>query len=264
MMKYIAASYLLLRCSSAAVDKGADRTGRGSIPRLRAGAVVEAAKKEKRAGKNSSGEKPDEAGAASMTGRERISRYTQEKQMFFVIDGDGDPMPFLYEDPDSEPKYFTVIQWLCAPVHAPDINGDGMFDSLVAHVVSFLPDSDIDEAKDSGATVAGSHMTHGYSANWNDAGGYYDEVIADYDDSSVENIRGSAVTFYETSPAGGRGGFTGSGAGVWTFDASHPLVEKYLAGSLGVGSDELTPELCAETYAEVWSEANDPPSTRDE
>lgn len=210
MKKFIAASSLLLH-SSAAVEKRSDRTGRVAVPRLRAGAVVEAAKKRR---------SDEEASAASMTARERISRYTQEKQMFFIIDGEGDPVPYLFEDPTMEAGEPTLVQWLCAPVHAPDTNGDGMYDSLVAHAVTFVPHSTFKAAKDSGAPVAGHFATHGYSANWNEAGGYYDEVIVDYDDSSVEQIRGSAVSIYETSLAGGSrgysGGFTASGAGEWT------------------------------------------------
>lgn len=263
-MKFIAISFAaLFKYASSNEDKAGIH---GMPPKLRATIVTNgyAAAKEVAVGlaiedqaakkKNFSMETRD------MTSRQRISQYALEKQMWFIMDAEKDPVPWLYEDPSKEPLYPNLLQWVCAPTHAPDFNGDGMYDSLVAHAVSFIPPKTSEGANNRGATFNGQYMTHGYSASWSDETGYYDEYIVDYDDTSVEHIKGTSVTIYETSPAGGRGGFTASGEGEWAFVGDdHPMLQM-LADALGVDRDGLTPELCAEKYAEVWTAAtNGPP-----
>lgn len=86
-----------------------------------------------------------------MTSRERITKYVNEGQMFFIMNG----VPALYEDPSSDPMFVTYLQWFCAPTHAPpDANGDGMYDSLVSRVVSYVPGSTstLKNEKGAGAT----------------------------------------------------------------------------------------------------------------
>jgi len=61
-----------------------------------------------------------------MTSRERITNYIAEKQMFYIMQD----VPMLYEDPTSDPMNLTYVSWFCTPVHAPDANGDGMYDSM--------------------------------------------------------------------------------------------------------------------------------------
>ncbi|KAL7544257.1 hypothetical protein ACHAWF_007639 [Thalassiosira exigua] len=196
--------------------------------------------------------------ALRLTSRERIGKYARERQTFFVVSSAKDPAPFLFEDPSKEVIYGTSIWWLCAPSHAPDVNGDGQFDSLVAHVVSFTPN--LAAFKDKGASVTGAYMTHGYTASWSEESGYYDEYIVDFDDTTVMHVKGSSFNFYETSPAGGKGGVVAVGAGEWIFDVEHPLLYE-MAKEMGLeDSTLLTPDVCAEKYAEAWTENNKPPS----
>ena len=189
-----------------------------------------------------------------MTSRDRISKYVSEGQMFWILDS-TDSLPVNYEDPAVEPTYNNrYIFWLCSPTHAPDANGDGMYDSLVSRVVSKLIPTDQWGA--AGATGVHRWGTHGYTGSWSDEAGYYDEYIVDFDDTTVMHIKGKSFNGYETSPAGGRGGFTMVGEGEWTFDTSHPLLQDIAAE---IGTD-LTAESCAEKYAETWTANNDPPS----
>lgn len=267
-MKFIIISFAaLFRCASSSEDKPAIRD---ASPKLRAGIKkndgqpVAVSVKEVAAGlvvdERTAKKKKASRTSHDTTSRERISRYVQSKQMFFILDAEKDPIPWLFEDPSVEPHYPNGVQWVCAPTHAPDFNGDGLYDSLVAHAITFIPPKKQEEARKRGATLNKAQFhTHGYSASWADETGYYDEYIIDYDDTSVEHIKGSSVTVYESSPAGGRGGFTASGAGEWAFDAGdHPMIQM-MQDALGVES--LTPELCAEKYAEAWTAANDPPSS---
>lgn len=80
---------------------------------------------------------------------------------------------------------------------------DGLDDSLVAHVVTMITPTSTEATTKTGATFTGKFMT-GYSANWSDQAGYYNEYLIDYDDSSVQHMTGSSVTIYETSKPGGR------------------------------------------------------------
>ena len=46
---------------------------------------------------------------ATLSSRERISRYALEKQMFFIMDSSTDPVPFLREDP-GEDSFQNILQ----------------------------------------------------------------------------------------------------------------------------------------------------------
>ena len=181
-----------------------------------------------------------------MTSRERITNYVNEGQMFFIMNG----VPALYEDPSSDPMFVTYLQWFCAPTHAPpDANGDGMYDSLVSRVVSYVPGSTstLKNEKGAGATQ-GKFSTHGYTASWSKVADYYDEYMVDFDDTTVWHWKGNSFNGYETSPPGGKGGCVFAGEGLWTFDTDHPIIQE-MANELGV---ELTAKSCKDTYAETW------------
>lgn len=199
---------------------------------------------------------------ATLSSRGRISRYALEKQMFFIMDSSTDPVPFLREDPGEDSfQNLTYVLWFCAPSHAPDANGDGMYDSLVSHVVSWTPDAD--DYTHSGAADSGKEWTtQGYTASWSDEAGYYDEYVVDFDDNSVWHIKGSSFNGYEASPAGGRSGMVSAGAGEWTFDIDHPLLQD-MRDAMGL-EEALSWEVCGERYADVWNENNDGPDIRDE
>ncbi|KAL7547565.1 hypothetical protein ACHAWF_010858 [Thalassiosira exigua] len=192
---------------------------------------------------------------APLTSRDRISKYAKEKQMFFVIDSAKDQVPILYEDPSKALMNLTYVLWLCAPSHAPDINGDGQFDSLVAHVVSFTPH--LDAYTEKGASTAGKFQSHGYTASWSEESSYYDEYIVDFDDTTVFHIKGSSFNGYETSQAGGKGGVVIAGAGEWIFDVNHTLLH-VMAQDMDLNVTDLSPDICAKQYAETWNKNNAP------
>ena len=189
---------------------------------------------------------------ADMTSRERITNYvTEEQQMFFIMRD----VPMLYEDPTSDPMSLTYVTWFCTPTHAPDANGDGMYDSIVARAVSYLPSSMFKKQVSNGATGTGKYMSHGYTASWStESNNYYDEYMVDFDDTTVWHWKGNAFNGYETSPPGGKGGVVIAGDGEWTFDTSHPLLQE-IANEMGI--EKLTADSCNDKYAEVWAANND-------
>ena len=187
--------------------------------------------------------------------RERISEYTVQKQMFFITDSSVDPAPLLYEGPESNPLLLNNIKWMCAPTHAPDANGDGLFDSLVAHGLTYRPSEQVVNLEREGATIKGAWSSHGYSASWSDVAGYYDEYFVDFDDTTVWHFKGSSFNAWETYPPGRGGGLVSAGAGEWTFNTSHPKIVA-MVEALGEAGMNLTSESCAEIYASVWTTAN--------
>ena len=255
MKLFITFSYFFAAVAHCAASKEEQASaGHHSPPKFRIRAGVADEVLPKTAIKREQGKKDARQAETPLTSRERISRYTQEKQMFFILDSSNDPVPLLYEDPSKETLHLNYILWFCAPSHASDTNGDGMVDSLVAHTVSFIPNAQA-QIKN-GATGTGMWMSRGYTASWSDEAGYYDEYVADFDDSSVFHIKGSSVNGYETSPAGGRGGMVMAGEGEWTFDTNHPMLLDMAA--MGLDGAELSYEVCAEKYAAVWTEKNQP------
>ena len=149
MKLFTIATAVLLRCI---------RSGEAAAPRLRTNnyaeeVVADSKKKEK--------ERTAEVPTSS---RERISQYVKEGQMFYIIN----KQLGLYEDPSTDPLVFDNIWWFCPATTAPDLNGDGLFDSVVSHVNLFVPPSILKEAEKSGATGAdkGRFTTAGYTASW--------------------------------------------------------------------------------------------------
>ena len=124
--------------------------------------------------------------------------------MFFIVAN----QTIVLGDPSTDPFTFTNIYWMCQPTVAPDLNGDGLFDSVVSHVNLFVPPSILKEAEKSGATGAdkGSFTTAGYTASWVEAGVYYNEHVVDFGDTTVWQINGKEYIAYETSPPGTTGG----------------------------------------------------------
>lgn len=151
---------------------------------------------------------------AELSPRERISQYVNEGQMFYIIDS----QEILYEDPSKAPFAFTNVFWICQPTVAPDNNGDGMYDSAVAHVNIYIP-----AASSAAGTAAGGsnisggsnqgitnpfYATDGYTASWvpQGDGGYYDEKVVDFGDFTVTEIKGKEYQMYENSAPGTTGG----------------------------------------------------------
>ena len=142
-----------------------------------------------------------------LASRKRVSTHVKEGQSFFILDG----VPTLYEDPTKAPVIITFVYWLCQPTTAPGLNGDGMYDSIAAHVNGWRPPSLTDAAKSAGATGVGNSegfTTHGYTASWVKEGGYYNEFLVDFGDTTVAQINGDMFVAYETSPPGTTGGLT--------------------------------------------------------
>lgn len=151
--------------------------------------------------------KKERTAAAADSPRKRISQFVSEGQMFFVIAD----QTILYEDPSKDPVTFSSVYWMCQPTVAPDLNGDGMYDSAVSHVNIFVPPSAKEAAVSAGATNAGpgTFTTHGYTASWVKQGeddGYYNELVVDFGDTTVWQINGKEYIAYETSAPGTTGG----------------------------------------------------------
>lgn len=132
-----------------------------------------------------------------MTSRERISKYVQEKQMFWITDSANKQGVMLREDPEAadETNFFESsskgryvhVKWFCTPKHAPNSNGDGMYDNLVAHSVSFMS-ADYDE--ETKTATARKWDPQGYTSSWFEEGGYYNEVQVDFDGTTVFHFNG--------------------------------------------------------------------------
>jgi len=138
--------------------------------------------------------------------RKRVSTHVKEGQRFFILDG----VPILYEDPSKAPVTVTGVYWLCQPITDPGLNGDGIYVSVVAHVNGWRAPSFTDAAKSAGATGIGSDgfTTHGDTASWLEEGGYYNEFVVDFGDTTIYQIKGDLFVAYETSPPGTTGGLT--------------------------------------------------------
>jgi hypothetical protein len=174
--------------------------------------------------------------------RERISRYINEGQMMVVPKGVG-----LYEDPEKDSIRFNQIFWFCRPTYEPDENGDGQWDNVVGHAVSFFPS--MDQFTTVGASIVGQWNPHGYSAAWSAETNAYEEFIVDYDDRTVMKLTEYSYLGYEFSLPGGTGGFVTSGDAVWAFDATGDPTLGAMQEALG---KNLTGENCEAKYEEVW------------
>ena len=140
--------------------------------------------------------------AVTPPARERISQYVRDGQMFFIMKDQN----LVYEDPSKDPVTTTLIWWLCQPTTAPDLNGDGQYDSVISHVNIVVNPSSLKEAKDAGASQT-AFATDGYTASWVKELGAYNEHVVDFGDTSIWQIHGNEFIGYETSPPGTTGGF---------------------------------------------------------
>ena len=100
----------------------------------------------------------------------------------------------------------AAVYWFCKPTTAPDLNGDGQYDSVVSHVNHYRSSSTVKARQNAGATGVDAFTTHGFTASWVKEGGYYNAFVVDFGDTTVKQIHGNAIIAYETSPPGGKGG----------------------------------------------------------
>ena len=177
----------------------ASRSGEAAEPKLRANMM-------KALEESESKKTPKMASESAVTSpaRERISQYVRDGQMFFI----RKDQTILYEDPSKDPLTFSSLAWFCQPATAPDLNGDGQYDSVMSHVNIFVPPSTMKAAKNSGATatVKGTFSTHGYTASWVKGLGAYNERVVDFGDTTVWQIHGNEFIGYETSSPGATNG----------------------------------------------------------
>jgi hypothetical protein len=196
MKLFAIAAAVLLRCI---------HSSEAAAPNLRA--IMKGASSEVELERIESKKKERTTAAAEVSGsRERISQYVSGGQMFFII---ADQTK-VYENPSTEPLSYTSIYWMCQPTVAPDLNGDGMYDSVASRVNIYNPPTTLKAADNAGATGVGKFTTHGYTASWvkqgEGDGGYYNELVVDFGDTTVWQINGKEFIGYETSPRGTTGG----------------------------------------------------------
>ena len=196
MKLFTIAAAVLLRCT---------HSSEAAAPRLRPVLKGESGEVEVETTESKKNERMTDAAEVSGC-RERISQYVSGGQMFFIIAN----QTIVYEDPSADPFAFTNIYWMCQPTVAPDLNGDGMYDSVASRVNIYLPPTTLKAADNAGATGAGKFTTHGYTASWvkqgDGGGGYYNEHVVDFGDTTVWQINGKEFIGYETSPRGTTGG----------------------------------------------------------
>ena len=212
---------------------------------------------------------------AAQASRLRIRDYVGAGQQFLVMDPLIDETVALYEDPSADMVLLKHIFWFCSPQHAPDQNGDGEFDNVLGHALTFRFEETVEEQMEDGASIHGSWSPHGYVATW--TGDSYDEKLIDYDDHTViqlsdiltagnrteggetistlsRNTRPNmaTITGFESSGAVDTGGVVLAGSGEWISDTTDPRLVA-MAHALG---RELTPQSCAEQYEQVWEQSH--------
>ena len=187
--------------------------GEAAAPRLRINTDVVQTTSDDAA--ESESKRTASASSGEVSSRERISNYVETGQVFFILDSSTDAVPMIYEDPSKDPIFVSGVFWLCQPTTAPDLNGDGMYDSVVSRANYFYPPKvggkGITQPGATGATSnkntgLGFFSTHGYTASWVKDGEYYNERIVDFGDTTVFDIHGKVFVGYETSPPGTSGG----------------------------------------------------------
>ena len=178
--------------------------GEAAAPRLRINTDVVQTTSDDAA--ESESKRTASASSGEVSSRERISNYVETGQVFFILDSSTDAVPMIYEDPSKDPIFVSGVFWLCQPTTAPDLNGDGMYDSVVSRANCFVPPKTLNGITKAGATGQGHFSTHGYTASWVKDGEYYNERIVDFGDTTVWDIHGKAFVGYETSPPGTTGG----------------------------------------------------------
>eukprot|EP00984_Skeletonema_dohrnii_P025007 scaffold14154_cov114-Skeletonema_dohrnii-CCMP3373.AAC.1 len=241
MKLFTIAAAVLLRCI---------HSSEAAAPKLRANMKDASSEVEDEVVESKKNERTTAAAEVSSPCRKRISQYVSGGQMFFIVAN----QTIVLGDPSTDPFTFTNIYWMCQPTVAPDLNGDGMYDSVASRVNIYIPPKTLKAADNAGVTGLGKFTTHGYTASWvkQGEGGYYNEHVVDFGDTTVWQINGKEFIGYETSPRGTTGGLVASGEGLWTMDKSNPLLQE-LAKAIG---KDLTPETCAERYAETWKESH--------
>ena len=187
--------------TAAAILLSRVQLGGAAEPKLRAN-MMKALALEESESESKKAPKTTSESAVNSPARERISQYVRDGQMFFIM---KDPT-LLYEDPSKDPVTYTNIWWFCQPTTAPDLNGDGQYDSVISHVNIIVPPSSLGAAKDAGASQT-AFATDGYTASWVKELGAYNERVVDFGDTSIWQIHGNEFIGYETSPPGATSGF---------------------------------------------------------
>ena len=91
---------------------------------------------------------PGAAAAADSPARERISRYVEAGQMFSIQD--PDEVAVLLETPHAPDTPGGNVKWFCTPTYAPDTNGDGYYDNVVGHMLTFRPPKEMEDLNQQG------------------------------------------------------------------------------------------------------------------
>jgi hypothetical protein len=156
--------------------------------------------------------------------RERISRFVEEGQMFFVRE-DQIALGRNLSNPifPSMTNQFINIEWFCKPAFSPDNNNDGNYNNVVSSFITFKFDGN----------KFGN--TGGYTAAWsggtNNFGGSYEEYGTDYTIrtnryNDVGDSRSSTIQ-WTLDGLGSTTGLVTSGEGRWTFDTSESIFDVF-------------------------------------
>ena len=86
--------------------------------------------------------------AVASSARERISRYVEAGQMFSIQD--PDEVAVLLEKPHAPDTPGGNVKWFCTPTYTPDTNGDGYYDNVVGHMLTFRPPKEMEALNQQG------------------------------------------------------------------------------------------------------------------
>merc|ERR1712238_97518 len=107
------------------------------------------------------------------------------------------------------------------------------------------------QQSDAGASISGAVTPHGYVANWIPSNDAYEEMLVDFDDTTIVRLFDDGpYMVWESSLAGQTGGAVGAGEGTWVFDTSNTVLQEMM-DELGI--DDVTGEACEELYSKVWT-----------
>ena len=182
--------------TAAAILLSRVQSGEAAEPKLRANMMKALEESESKKAPKTTSET-----AVTPPARERISQYVRDGQMFFIMKD----LMILHEDPSKDPRRSTCIWWLCQPTTAPDLNGDGQYDSVISHVNIIVPPSAFKAVKNAGASQT-AFATDGYTASWVKELGAYNEHVVDFGDTTVWQLHGNEFIGYETSSPGATSG----------------------------------------------------------
>jgi polyhydroxyalkanoate synthesis regulator phasin len=181
--------------------------------------------------------------------RERISRFVEEGQMFFVREdqialGRNLSSPMF----PSMTNQVNNIEWFCKPAFSPDNNNDGNYNNVVSSFITF-----VNQKKNETSTF---DKIGGYTAAWSGTNfGSYEEYGTDYEVTTTKyNYVGngrSSTTQRELYGKDSTMGLVASGEGRWTFDTNELIFDLFKES---LGGRELTGETCKTIYDEIYVE----------